>query len=284
MTTAGIYTLVVINTVNGCSVTPSYTVDGNTTPPQNVDAGASTSVGCGTSTVSLLGTTSSTVNVSYSWAGPSGTSIISGANTTTPTITEVGQYTLTVTDNLTGCQTIDTVNVTLSVATASISANPTSGPSPLDVAFTGTGSGSPSFNWNFGDGNTSANQNPNNVFTTGTYTVTLTTTSGSCTATSTIVIVVEDGLTLEIPNVFTPNGDGSNEIFNIKSTGVKEISLQVFNRWGQKLYEFIGPKASWDGLTPNGKEVPEGTYFYFVKATGFDDSKIEKHGTVNLFR
>lgn len=112
----------------------------------------------------------------------------------------------------------------------------------------------------------------------------LTTTSGTCVATATVEILVEDGFTLEIPNVFTPNDDKSNDIFKIKSTGVKEISLQIFNRWGQKLYEFSGPKASWDGITPNGVKVPEGTYFYFVKATGFDGQEIEKHGTVNLFR
>jgi gliding motility-associated-like protein len=99
-----------------------------------------------------------------------------------------------------------------------------------------------------------------------------------------VVIVVEDGLTLEIPNVFTPNGDNANDVFTIHSTGVKEISLQIFNRWGQKLHEFTGPQASWDGLAPNGAKVPEGTYFLFIKATGFDGTEIEKNGTLNLFR
>ena len=101
--------------------------------------------------------------------------------------------------------------------------------------------------------------------------------SGTCVATATVEIVVEDGLTLEIPNVFTPNGDNVNDIFTIKSTGVKEIALQIFNRWGEKLYEFSGAKASWDGKVPNGASAPEGTYFFFVKATGFDGKEIEKH-------
>ena len=65
---------------------------------------------------------------------------------------------------------------------------------------------------------------------------------------------------------------------------MKEISLQIFNRWGQKLHEFTGPQASWDGLAPNGTKVPEGTYFLFIKATGFDGTEIEKNGTLNLFR
>ena len=283
-TTAGDYTLSVQDVNSGCSTSTVITVIGSTTPPQGVNAGTSANIACGSSTVTLNGVTTTT-NTSFSWSGPSATSIVAGTETTAnPIATEVGAYTLTVTDNLTGCSSTDVVNVTQAIATASIIANPTSGISPLDVAFTGAGAGNPNYSWNFGDGNTSNSQNPNNTFTTGTYTVTLTTTSGSCTATATVEIVVEDGLTIEIPNVFTPNNDGANDVFTIKSTGVKEIALQIFNRWGEKLYEFSGAKASWDGLAPNSAKVPEGTYFYFVKATGFDGTEIEKHGTVNLFR
>lgn len=150
---------------------------------------------------------------------------------------------------------------------------------------TDASTGATGYNWNFGDGNSSTSQNPNNTFnSSGSYTVTLIATDGPCSDTATIVITVEDGLTLEIPNVFTPNGDITNDVFTIKSTGVKEITLQIFNRWGQKLYEFTGSKASWDGLTPSGAKAPEGTYFYFVIATGFDNKEIKQNGTVNLFR
>ncbi len=283
-TSAGVYTLVVLDAVNGCSVAPQYTIDGGTTPPQNVDAGTLVSIPCGSLTTTLNGVTSS-ANGSYTWTGPSVTSINSGSNTANPIVNEIGDYTLTVTNTLTGCQSTATVNVSQGNVTALISADPTTGLSPLPVSFTCTSTGATNYSWNFGDGNTSASQNPVNIFvTSGSYTVILTASSGPCTSTASIVIVVEDGLTLVIPNVFTPNNDGSNDIFTIKSTGVKEISLQVFNRWGQKLYEFAGPKASWDGLTPQGGQVPEGTYFYFLKASGFDDTKIEKNGTVNLFR
>ena len=284
VTAAGIYTFVVVDAVSGCSVTTEYTVSGSSTPPQNVDAGTNTSIPCGTPTVALNGTTTSTNTVTYDWSGPNSGSIVSGNTTSNPIVMDAGVYTLTVTDVASGCSATATINVSAANVVASFTANPTSGISPLDVSFTDGSSGATAYSWNFGDSNTSTSQNPNHTFTTGTYTVILTVTSGPCIDTASVVIVVEDGLTLEIPNVFTPNGDGSNDIFHIKSTGVKEISLQIFNRWGQKLYEFAGPKASWDGLTPSGSEVPEGTYFYFVKATGFDGQEIEKHGTVNLFR
>ncbi len=284
VTTAGIYTLVVVDAVSGCSVTTQYTVNGSSTPPQNVDAGTNVSIPCGTPTVALIGTTTSTDVVTYDWSGPNSGSIVSGNTTSNPIVMDAGVYTLTVTDVTSGCSATATINVTAANVVASFTANPTTGISPLDVNFTDGSTGATSYSWNFGDSNTSTSQNPNHTFTTGTYTVILTVTSGPCIDTASVVIVVEDDLTLEIPNVFTPNGDGRNEIFTIKSTGIKEISLQIFNRWGQKLYEFTGPKGAWDGLTPSGKEAPEGTYFYFVKATGFDGQEIEKNGTVSLFR
>ena len=118
----------------------------------------------------------------------------------------------------------------------------------------------------------------------GTFTVTLIASAGPCSDTAYTVIVLQDSLNLIIPNVFTPNGDGTNDFFTIRSAGVKEISLQIFNRWGEKMYELTGPKASWDGVGSNGTKVADGTYFYFVKAYGYDSKEIEQHGTVNLFR
>ncbi|MBC7696061.1 MAG: gliding motility-associated C-terminal domain-containing protein [Burkholderiales bacterium] len=283
VTSAGIYSLVTVDAITLCSDTRTFTVSGNTLTPQNVDAGTSANIACGSSSVILNGVSSST-NVNFSWSGPSSTSILSGSNTSSPVVAESGTYVLTVTDNSTGCQSTASVVVSQANVTAAFTADPVAGLSPLTVNFTDASTGATNWSWNFGDANSAVTQNPTNVYTTGSYTVTLTASSGSCTATATVVIVVEDALILEIPNVFTPNGDGSNDVFSIKSTGVKEISLQIFNRWGEKLYEFSGPKASWDGLAPNGLTVPEGTYFYFVKAKGFDGTEIEKHGSVNLFR
>jgi hypothetical protein len=75
--------------ISGCSNTSQYFVDGNTNPPQNVNAGSAVSIACGSSSVTLNGVTTST-NVNYSWSGPSATSILSGSNTTTPIVAETG--------------------------------------------------------------------------------------------------------------------------------------------------------------------------------------------------
>ena len=281
-TTAGVYTLVATDAVNSCSAATQFTVNGNTIAP-NLTVSSNAIFPCGTGSITLMANSTAT-NIVYLWVGPSATSIVNPNNIPNPVVTDIGTYTLTVTDNLTNCQSTATVIASQANVTASITANPTTGLSPLTVNFTGSGAGATSFNWNFGGTNSSTLQNPSNIFVTGTYTVTLTTSSGSCSATASITIIVEDELTLEIPNVFTPNDDGVNDLFTIKSSGISELSLQIFNRWGQILYQFSGNKASWDGLTAQGVKVPDGTYFYFIKASGFNGKIIEQQGTVNLFR
>ena len=287
VTSAGVYTIMVVDAVNSCSATSQYTIIGNTNPPQNVDAGTSVSTACNTSSVSLNGVTTS-ANVSYSWTGPTSSSIIAGINTSNPIVNEQGNYTLTVTDNLTGCQSTATVNVIQIFVVASFTANPVIGNAPLATTFTNTSISAINFGWDFGDSKTSSSQNTNNTYNSGTYTVTLTASSGACVSTATVMIIVnevsEDSLVIEIPNVFTPNNDNINDLYEIRTTGVKEVSLQIFNRWGEKLYDNTSAKASWDGFTLGGMSVPAGTYFYFIKALGYNGKEVEKQGSVSLFR
>jgi gliding motility-associated-like protein len=70
-----------------------------------------------------------------------------------------------------------------------------------------------------------------------------------------------------LPNVFTPNGDRSNDRFiPFPYRGVKEIDLQVFNRWGQQVFSTRDPAILWDGTLNNGGEpVPDGVYFYICR-------------------
>lgn len=277
---AGDYTVTVMDPVSGCVSTLTLSVSGSTVAP-TLSVTANASIACGASSAQLSATAGT--GVSYSWSGPAG-GIISGSNTASPSVSVTGTYTVLIT-NAYGCTSSATVAVTQNSITAAFTADPTSGVIPLDVNTTNQSTGSGlSYSWNFGNGSSSTATNPSTSYpNSGTYTITLIATSGNCIDTASAVIVVEDNLSLEIPNVFTPNGDGVNDLFTIKSSGIKEISLEIFNRWGEKLYEFTGVKAAWDGMTPLGAKVPDATYFYFVKATGFDDKQIEKHGTVNLF-
>ncbi|MFD2935499.1 T9SS type B sorting domain-containing protein, partial [Spirosoma flavum] len=69
---------------------------------------------------------------------------------------------------------------------------------------------------------------------------------------------------LVLPNVFTPNGDGKNEVFApLKCPRfVERIDFVVYNRWGAKLYAGSGPTLSWDGKSSDGTDLPTGLYYY----------------------
>ena len=283
VTSAGIYSLTVTNTINGCTNTASINITSNTTLPAGVYAGGSVLLPCDSGSVILKGLSTSG-NVSYTWTGPNNYNF-AGQNTNG--VTTAGTYTLLVTDNINGCSVTDTVTVINQSVVAGFTSDQNTGTTPLPVNFTNTSLGAASFVWNFNDGNTSSLTNPSNLFQNqGTYTVVMVAfnSAGTCSSVATVVITVEDPFLLEVPNVFTPNGDGVNDVFTIKSKGVKDITLQIFNRWGQKMYEFSGVKAAWDGLTSQGIEVPDATYFYFIKASSFDGKIVEQQGTVNLFK
>ncbi len=94
---------------------------------------------------------------------------------------------------------------------------------------------------------------------------------------------------LEVPNAFSPNGDGINDYFNVyNAKSLIEFSAAIFNRWGQKIYSWgldeVGcENCGWDG-TYNGNPVKAGVYYVVVKAKGADGIKYEFRRDVNLLR
>lgn len=90
---------------------------------------------------------------------------------------------------------------------------------------------------------------------------------------------------MELPNAFTPNGDGINDIFKVKE-GYKSIvsfEAKVFNRWGKKLYEWNDIEGGWDGRS-DGKNVPDGAYYLIVKARGADGRNYDVKKVINILR
>lgn len=95
--------------------------------------------------------------------------------------------------------------------------------------------------------------------------------------------VVTPTMTLYVPNTFTPNGDGLNDTFGVYGQSVREFSMQVFDRWGEKVFESADPNQTWDG-TYHGQMSPQGTYVYKIYAQGPDGRKSAKNGVVNLIQ
>ena len=89
---------------------------------------------------------------------------------------------------------------------------------------------------------------------------------------------------LLMPNAFTPNGDTHNDVYKAKEyQSIVEFHAYIFNRWGQKLFEWTNPAEGWDG-NYNGSPVKEGVYFVVVKARGADGIVYNIHKDVNLLR
>ena len=92
--------------------------------------------------------------------------------------------------------------------------------------------------------------------------------------------------TIFVPNVFTPqntDGLGLNDYFTIRSYGINNYHMQIYNRWGSLLYETNNINPGWDG-TFNGDSCPDGVYFYIIDAIGFSKKTYHLHGTVTLLR
>lgn len=77
---------------------------------------------------------------------------------------------------------------------------------------------------------------------------------------------------LKVPNVFTPNGDGSNDEFRVVYRSIREYDIRIYNRWGHLVYKSNDPAKGWDG-TIHGRPAAESAYFYVIRAMGTDAGK-----------
>jgi len=216
----------------------------------------------------------------YSWSnGATGASI---------TVDSPGTYTVT---GSTACgQDIASITVEASDLSASFQGNTTVGDAPLLVQFTNTSQpASGNYFWEFGDGGTSSAVSPTHLYTQpGVYTVSLTATDGDCSDGATLTIIVTspvlDPSSVTVPNVFSPNGDGVNDQLEVESTALLSLEVSILNRWGQVVAELDRVRQSWSGRTGAGEELPEGTYFYVLKAEGEDGKRYDLTGTITLLR
>ena len=125
--------------------------------------------------------------------------------------------------------------------------------------------------WSFGNGDTSIKQTPDYQYELpGTYEIELTVNKGSLCESAikkSITILEEVIPEFKLYNVFTPNGDGLNDCFQMSGELIecKEYKLQIFNRWGEKVFETDNPYDCWNGKVNNTSNLlPASTYFYLV--------------------
>ncbi len=87
---------------------------------------------------------------------------------------------------------------------------------------------------------------------------------------------------MDMPNAFTPNGDGINDKFMVVYKSIKSFKMTIVNRSGRKVFETTNPGSAWDG-TIGGKLAADGVYFYYIEAKGFNEGEVQKeYGPVHL--
>lgn len=279
----GTYTAIATNSL-GCTSQSVVTVTTNTFV--NVSLNSAGVIPCNTGSVNIIASSTGIGSYSYSWQ-PSSPSFTG----TVFTGTTAGTYTVIATNAVNGCTSSATSTLIFDNINASFDASVYSGLMPLPVTFTNTSFPNPvgtNYTWSFGDGN-SLNSNDtivNHLYnTSGNFPVILTATNGFCRDTAMRYIKVDLISLFEVPNVFTPNGDGKNDAFTFNAINMGEITITIFDRWGLKMFEAtdIG-NIRWDGKNKSGKTVTDGTYFYILTATGLDGVKYDKQGTINVFQ
>ncbi len=195
-----------------------------------------------------------------------------------------------------GCSS--TLNITNMVNVyANPNANFTYSPQPVDilaptVQFTNTTSDKYSiiyWNWSFGDGadSTSILENPTHTYAdTGTYCATLKVMDiHGCEASYTNCIEVNPVFTFYIPDAFSPNGDGINDVFMPKGSFIKDYEMYIFDRWGMKLFYSNDIFNGWPGTVGKGTGIcQEDTYVYLINVTDTQGVKHSYTGKVTLIK
>ena len=164
---------------------------------------------------------------------------------------------------------------------------------PVEVQFLNNSIGADGYNWQFSIGSASSLTNPSYLFNApGEYYVSLSALNEyGCTDISYRNILLEDDLNFYVPNSFTPDNDGFNDSWKPSITGkaaISEYSVQIFNRWGEIVWESTDPEEGWIGQSIAGSEqyfVPDGLYTWQIKLKfqGGEDSQLHQ-GHVSLFR
>jgi gliding motility-associated-like protein len=203
-----------------------------------------------------------------------------GASTQSITEISAGIYTVTVTDAL-GCIDVDTVaagRAALFIIEKNI-VQPecdTTEDGSIQIILSG-GNSSLTFEWNNGqDSSTAINLNA------GIYTITITDGEGCQLIDSTVLNAQREcNDSLIIYDVFSPNGDGKNDLWVIDGLeNYPDNELQVYNRWGSMVYEQKPYANAWDGGNKKGEPLPSATYYYILKLNDTENQIFSGHVTI----
>ena len=233
-----------------------------------------------------VSTTTGAPIIGWSWDFGNGTT--GGGQQGSAVYADAGQYTVTLTvfaQN--GCSA--TTSHTVEVMSSPIAGFNISGDAYTDepVVITDNSLDGSAWQYDFGDGTGSLLQQPNHTYTeAGQYIIVQTVSNAAgCTAQDSVLISIKANKVVppKLPDAFSPNGDGVNDIFYVRGGPFETIHLRIYNGWGEMVFETEDPEFGWDG-TYKGKPEINGVYVYSVVATSVDGQEHDRAGKVTLIR
>jgi gliding motility-associated-like protein len=287
----------VIGTSNGCSNSANASVVVSTIPSANFTTSGDKA--CVPACITLSGSGSANI-ISYGWT-LNGIGIGNGTANETYCFSEAASYSigLTVIDN-NGCtQTAPPMTIELyPQPVADFNHAPIKPIVNIDqeVTFTDASWGTPIVSWNWYFMNTaqytSVLQNPTFSYTEpGTYAVALVVKSDKgCLDTLIRAVEVGEDFGIYVPNAFTPNGDGMNDIFQPKGFGITKYELYIYDRWGELMFQTNTFEEGWNGARQKKKDVSypliieDGVYTWLINCTSVFGKSHELKGHVTLIK
>jgi gliding motility-associated-like protein len=199
-------------------------------------------------------------------------------------------YTLFVKDS-NGCSKQEQVEVIIStIPQVNFSVSPKTGFESISVIISNQSINANLYEWDFGNGQmlTSFDLSPINIIYSepGLYFIKLLASNDFCKQSrmDSILVLSLQELKVEVPNVFSPNGDDINEGYSLIVSNAKSIEAFIIDRWGNKIFEITDLNSKWDGKNPAGEDAMEGVYFIKYKVIGFDNQLKDGHSFFHLKR
>ena len=203
-----------------------------------------------------------------------------------------GTYTIQlIANDSTTCNKADTVRFTITTLVKPISGFTVSPQPPLNnqaIIFTNTSSGGTSYKWLFGDGDS---------LVTTSYAAVSHIFEASKTFNACLIVINQAGCSdtlcqpvqalitplFDVPNAFSPNGDGVNDMIFVKGFGIAKMQWNIYNRWGVLVFQSANKNTGWNGMY-NGKLQPQDVYHYVVEIKMSDGTNYTKKGDITLLR
>jgi gliding motility-associated-like protein len=226
----------------------------------------------------------------FTWEFGDGTSF-TGFAPPQKTYPSVGTYTvkLTVRDPNT-CNVTDQITKTLLVAPstppmAAFTFSPDPSQENTPTQFFNNSANAIRYKWDFGDGSQSTLTNPQHQYVASAINDVCLIAINTMECADTVCQKVESKIVIyfDVPNAFTPNGDGKNDKLGVRGFGIVKMNFRIYNRWGQLVFQSADPSQGWDGYY-QGRLQPMDVYSYTLELEMYTGDRYTKKGDITLLR